>query len=597
MVASPTHRALRRTGSVVVILALLVGGCSASDDPGEGAPPGTGDSSGATAPTPTVVEPADETLDAITSAGIRIVAADGSTAHAAAAPATGVEFTVDQLSGLLVQAESQSGTPGATLDGLAPSDIPMSALLAAYARGVDTPAAVLAASLLEPQDLTHPETVVFPALVGTLFASDLAHAVGDQDAASLSLSAYTPAAGLCTDATGALYKGINAVFDALHVNPVNLPSTGVMFLDGLFQGFANMVVAGVNYLVEAGRTLVIGVARYTVAKVLAIVAKVAALAAMIGNFTVALAPVHVKVVTDRGTVPKGTPGRLENLTATASATIDIGLGKLEWPEWFENCAQLAGAPLPKLKPEGEKITWSIRSIEPGLLFDAGHHGSPDPLLLDGGPGTAVGSWDLVTGTEPANAKGDPVSSNALVVAEVERSQVRKLRDTLVELGASMLTNDLPPIISGYLHDALVGAGKGLTEGFVKLLSATGWKSVEVTYREPGKKQPPRSVGEVWEGSWVDNVYDLSGTFRLEVTRKYSSMTGSLQVIGSPCVQSGELRAEVLGDQVEFGLVVGGVDQVTFSGVIEGTHVAGTFTSGPGCGNGSGPWAGVITPAG
>ena len=123
---------------------------------------------------------------------------------------------------------------------------------------------------------------------------------------------------------------------------------------------------------------------------------------------------------------------------------------------------------------------------------------------------------------------------------------------------------------------------------MKLLSASGWTAVVVTYHEPGTKKQPQRGGKVWEGSWVDEVYDLAGTFRLDVRRTSSTMTGSLEVSGSPCLSAGELRAEVLGDQVEFGLVVGGVDQVTFSGVIEGNRVAGTFTSGPGCGTGSGP---------
>ena len=132
--------------------------------------------------------------------------------------------------------------------------------------------------------------------------------------------------------------------------------------------------------------------------------------------------------------------------ATASATIDVGLGNLEWPQWFENCAELADAPLPKLKPEGEKVTWTITSSEPGLLFDSGTPGSPEPVLRDWRPYTAVGTWDLVTGTEPADAKGDSVSSVAVVTAVVQRSQVARLRDALVELGAGLLTDDLPPVI-------------------------------------------------------------------------------------------------------------------------------------------------------
>ena len=97
-----------------------------------------------------------------------------------------------------------------------------------------------------------------------------------------------PGRGSRTDVADALYKGINQIFDALHVEHLQLPQTGIAIVDGVFQGLADLFVDGVNYLIEAGRTLVIGIAHYTVAKVLAIIGKVAALAGMIGNFAVAI---------------------------------------------------------------------------------------------------------------------------------------------------------------------------------------------------------------------------------------------------------------------------------------------------------------------
>jgi hypothetical protein len=585
---------LRRRCVVATVVALVVCGCTSDKgDPGGGAAPGKRPTGSASARTPSGSpaqgSPDGADWDAITSAGIRIVAPDGSTARAAAAPATGVEVTVDEVSSLLAQAHQGSGTPGTTLDGLGPSDIPMSALLAAYARGVDTPAAKLAAGLLAPQDLTHPQTVVFPELVPLLFASDMAHASGDQSAESLSLAAYHPLGGVCSDVTGALYKGIDAIFDALHVEPVNLPKTGLAFLDGLLQGLADMVVDGINFVVEAGRKLVIGLVEYTLGTVLDIVAKVAALAAMVANFGMLLSPVHVQVVTDKSSAPKGVAPDFVRVRATASAQVDIGLGKLEWPEWFEDCARVAGAPLPPLKPVGEKIDWSIASAAPDLLFDAGHPGSPETVLRDGGPGTAVATWELVTGTEPADAKGDQVSSVAVVKAVVERKQVAQLRETLVQLGAGLLTGNLPPIIRGYLHDALVGAGRAATEGFVKLLYASGWKAVEVTYHEPGGKPPGAGKHEVWQGTFASNVYPLSGTFVLDIQRTPSAFSGTLQVQGSDCLQGGTLRAQVHGEHVEFGLVVGGRDAVTFVGTLVGGTMSGRFSTGPDCGSDKGSW--------
>src|SRR4051812_48706430 len=124
----------------------------------------------------------EDVIAAVTSAGIRVVGADGSTAYGAVAPASGIEIGEEELAGLVAQGEAGSGTVGATLDALFDTEIPMSAFLAGYARGADTPAAHLAADLLEGQDLTHPDQVVFPALVSMVFAADLAHAAGAPDA-------------------------------------------------------------------------------------------------------------------------------------------------------------------------------------------------------------------------------------------------------------------------------------------------------------------------------------------------------------------------------------------------------------------------------
>jgi hypothetical protein len=44
-----------------------------------------------------------------------------------------------------------------------------------------------------------------------------------------------------------------------------------------------------------------------------------------------------------------------------------------------------------------------------------------------------------------------------------------------------------------------------------------------------------------------------------------------------------------GDQVQFGLVAGGRDLITFTGVIQGRRGVGTWVTGSECGNGAGAW--------
>jgi hypothetical protein len=55
-------------------------------------------------------------------------------------------------------------------------------------------------------------------------------------------------------------------------------------------------------------------------------------------------------------------------------------------------------------------------------------------------------------------------------------------------------------------------------------------------------------------------------------------------------------ADVHGDNVDFGLVSGGIDTITFTGVISGRKVAGNWAAGEACGGWTGPWEATITPA-
>jgi hypothetical protein len=584
--------------AVAVALAVLA---ACSSGAGSTSPPGPRGKPSDSATTPGPGSDDKELVEALTQAGVRITGDGEATVHAAVTPASGTELTLQQVEIMWEQARDSSGMRGSLLDDQARprAEIPLSALLAGYARGVQTPGARLAAKVLAPQDLSHPQQVVFPALVLTLFASDAAHAMAAPAGASNAV--YSPShlaasgGGLCSQVTDGIYKGINTLFDALRVKRVDLPKTGVAFIDGILQGIANVVVDGVNVLVEAGRTLVIGIYRYTLDQVLSIIAKVAALAAMIGEFVTAIGPLHVKVVADPDTAPKSVAGSAAvHVAATATASIDLGLGVLEWPEWFEDCARVAKAPLPPLKPVGDPVTWTIdQGSAADLLRESGVPDSKDLVLVDGGPGKAVGKLDLVTGTEDVSATGQAVSSDVRIIADVQRQQVTHLRDVLVQAAAGLLTSGLPAFIRKYLDSALVGIGTAATDGLVKLLNGSGTGFVTVTYHEEGRTKPPSAPPpasrQAWQGTWSSAKYPISGSFRLDVTLAATSMAGTLQVAGSDCISAGELRSKISGSTVEFGLVAGGRALITFRGTVTGTRMSGTYTSGPDCGNDKGSW--------
>ena len=529
-------------------------------------------------------------IDGFTSTGIRVVSDTGATVHPAASPASGLDFTVEQATILQRQAENGTGTLGATLDTVAETPIPMSALLAAYARGVDTPGAKLAAEMLAPQDLTHPQDVVFPLAVLALFASDAAHAMGG--ASDLSLSAAgSGEGGLCSAVTDAIYNGVNKLFDALHINQINMPKTGVAFFDGLFQGLADLVVGGINYVVEAVRTLVIKGIEWTVGQLLSLVADVAAVAAIVAEFGTAMSRLRLKVEADPEKVAKGVGGKGNPVKVTVEAKIDfVGDGAKEWPGWFENCAKVAGVDLPPLKPVDERVDWVVTEYQAGLIRESG--GTKDKTLKDGGPRTAIGQLDLVSGTEPTE-DGEEKEAGATVRVTVHRQQIERIRDILIDRATSLLTRRLPPLVSDLVHTAVSGGLKALTEGLMATFDETGAKAIAVTFHDQDKKKPPKvkpGTHEIWRGTWTSNVYEGSGSFTWDLVRNGTETTGSLSVSGSSCIQGGHIEAKIDGKSVEFGLVKGGRALISFRGTINGDSMSGVYVNGPECGNDAGTWS-------
>ncbi len=595
--AMGTRRALaisRRAVVTAVVVALVA--CTApSDDPAprdeqsaDAVAPGASDSPGA-APA-TAAEPDADVVAAVTGAGIRVVAADGSTAYGAVAPASGIEVTEEQLAGLVAESEAHSGSVGSTLDSMVPTEVPVSAFLVGYARGADTAAAHLAATMLDGQDLSHPDRVVFPALVPMLFASDLAHAAGDPDAVALAPSAYA-SGQLCSSISASITRGINAVFDALHVNYANLPKTGVALLDGILQGMADLVVAGVNIVVEAGRTLVLGLKKYLIDQVLSVVAKVAAIASMVAMFSSYVHKVNLKIDFGAESVWKGVEPAGTSVTATLTASTDYGYGPVDWPPEFEDCAKEAGVQLTPLKPLGEHVSWELES-PPDLLMSRSPGGK---TLDDGGPGVAVATWDLVTGTEAPGLTGEGVEETATVTASVERTQVRQLIQSLVAMAGHLLAGPLPAFIRQPLESAVSDGVNSLLKDFVKLTDLQTSRRLIVMYHSPDKPKPKKGQHELWAGAWHNTGYGTSGTFEMDVHRSGAAMTGSIVIYSSDCVTRGQLDATVTGDQVQFGAIQAG-HAITFQGEIKGDQVAGLWTIDEGCGGWSGTWQATITRA-
>ena len=78
------------------------------------------------------------------------------------------------------------------------------------------------------------------------------------------------------------------------------------------------------------------------------------------------------------------------------------------------------------------------------------------------------------------------------------------------------------------------------------------------------------------------------TFR----QKGTSLTGVIDIQGSPCISHGTIEGTLTGSNVTFGALHAG-KTVTFEGRKSGSHLAGSYDS-PECGQDAGTWSATRT---
>lgn len=244
------------------------------------------------------------------------------------------------------EAATHGGLRGEVLDaagGGPPSGIPMSAVLAGYVRGVQTPAAEFARTLIEGQDLTHPDGVVFPTLVLMLFAADADKAftadvapAGSLRSSSLINTAMTPSrlargGGICSDVTKSIFNAVDSLFAKIHIPPGKVGDTGSGFLNDLLQGLTDVVVGTLNFVIGAAKTLLVDGIEYVLDQVLSFVAEIAAAAALIGEFVAAVRPWKLELTPEASNTIKGiAPDKVYD-SVTAKAIV-VGSDN-DWPTW------------------------------------------------------------------------------------------------------------------------------------------------------------------------------------------------------------------------------------------------------------------------
>ena len=232
--------------------------------------------------------------------------------------------------------------------------------------------------------------------------------------------------------TKSIFDAVDRIFAKIHIPPGKVGDTGSSFLNGLLQGLTDVVVGGLNFVIDAAKTLIVDGIKFVLSQVLSIVAEVAAAAALVANIVSAVRPWTLKVTAKDPNTRKGVDPNKVYDQATAKAII-IGPTD-DWPDWFVDCAAVAGVTLPSLLPVDAPVIWKVDSYVPSanLMTESSAEIPKDTKLRKEG-NEVLAKIGLVTGTESDDQakNGDEQHGAVMVSATARRNQIEELRKTLV----------------------------------------------------------------------------------------------------------------------------------------------------------------------
>ncbi len=390
---------------------------------------------------------------------------------------------------------------GAELDSVVPVPTdgtgmaPASALLAGYVGAVDSPGAALSRALMAGQDLLHPETLRFPAVVLVLFASDLATDGGHVAAPAASPSAdalnesrllafagsgprggiaASPAlavGSICSDTANWIQGKINALFDALKL------ATPTTFLGRIFASIWNFVVNRLQDFVQ-------GVISGFTDAILGTIRSVAGVIASVSEQIASIMPYGVTVTTTGGN--KGASGfELGSDPLHGAYTLAVSAADLpDWPDVLKDCAAVAKIALPDFQAKQIPLTWG--PLEPSV----------NPLLApvdsartnDVTDATGHATWAFLTSRDPGDPTGERLHQVDLMHVAVHRPELDRLRNALT----NALLGFIPAILRPFVTKLLAPALDGLQGRLNGLLDARGTGFAYLAFRGHATPAPSRS---------------------------------------------------------------------------------------------------------
>jgi hypothetical protein len=490
-----------------------------------------------------------------------------------------VRITPWQTQNMAVEAANGGGVSGAELEAISPAPegaAPIGYIISAWAIDYDSDAARFAHALLGEQDFHHPETILFPSLVTSLFLADatagmdatdhpIEQSLGGADF-TISPVAFRAAAGPCSAVANFIQNAIATVFNALTVD-----TSG-----GGLLGFLGKIW---NTVVNLAFNFVLGLVKIVTQPIVNLIVTVLSAVETIRQ-------VSTFLMAWRSTlVPKPETNRfgIDDERVTGVVSLTVLDNRLPIPDAVIDCADQFKVDLRNAgSAAGSAVAWTATNMARADLSVV----DTASAVLDK---DQKAEYHYFTGQESAKtAKGDEHAGLLKLVSSVHRNDIELVR----KLFTNLVFDQLPPSIKGIVESI---AGPILTAATNHLTSITDVRAtgyVAITFHgEKPPEEPTAPAAKSWEGQWQSSKYEDSGTFTLLIVIADGKLTGSIEIANSPCVSSGNVAGVADAGSVTFGSVDAG-NEIQYQGTIsaDGTRMQGTYSDGAACGNDAGSWS-------
>jgi hypothetical protein len=436
-----------------------------------------------------------------------------------------------QVHALAVGVWAGSTFSGSELDGVVPLPAaqtgmaPTSALLAGYVAAADSPGGSLSRALMAGQDLLHPATLRFPAVVLVLFASDLAtdggRLVEPGPGPSGTNAALAPARLLAFSGGGAVV----AAEPALAIDTVC--SDGANWIQSMLGRFFNalklatpnnlpgaIVTSIWNWVVDRLQAVVTGLITSVTDAVLGTIRSIAGTIAAVAEQIASLLPYAVKVTTGQATGPGGATFVLQpTSTLSGEFTATVSAGDLPtWPPLLQDCAGTLQVSLPNFQAHDVPLTWGpLQAPANPLLSPLDSARTNDVTDANG-----QASWAFLTSRDPGDSTGEQLEQLDTMPVAVHRPEIDQVRSRLT----TALLGFIPSLLRPFVASLFAPYIDGLQSRLNTLLDARGTGVAVLVYHTKNTPSPSPSTSPAPSGACSPSPVQAgaySGTFTISST--------------------------------------------------------------------------------